>query len=88
MAKRHEVPAANHKEMISWLEENVQENFYEKGFVYDTHTGPFSKHAEWISKDGNTWKFSLYQHLGLPNGKAVVEINDPKAEVIFLLMWT
>lgn len=87
MAKRHQVPSANHKEMIKWLEQNVQENYHKEGYAYDTQSGPFSKHAIWLSKDKKTWMFSLQQYIG-HDGTAFVEIADSKAEMIFLLMWT
>ena len=88
MPNRHKVSAANHKEILKWLHQNVQENYNKEGYVYDTRTGPFSKHAEWVSKDRKTWKVTLYQRIGLPQGETTVEIADPKAEMIFLLMWT
>jgi hypothetical protein len=89
MPNRHQVSAANHKEMIKWLEQNVQENYHKEGYAYNTRLGPFSKYyAIWLSKDKQTWKFSLQQHLGLDDGNAFVEIADSKAEMIFLLMWT
>jgi|APFre7841882654_1041346.scaffolds.fasta_scaffold07153_9 hypothetical protein len=93
MAKGHQVPAANHKEMIKWLEQNVQENYHKEGYAYDTQSGLFSKYAIWLSKDKQTWTFSLQQHIGFDDGKvfdetASVEIADSKAEMMFILRWS
>lgn len=85
---RHKVPGSNHKEILKWLIQNVQENFYEDDLVYNSRSGAFSRWAEWRSKDQKSWILETHHHLGLTYPKTWVEINDPKLEMIFLLMWT
>lgn len=88
MSKRHQLPAANHKEMLKWLCENVQENRYDGDYCYDTKTGPFYRWTEWRSRDEKSWILKLQKDVAHSNGRLWVEIQDPKAEMIFLLMWT
>lgn len=87
---RHKVSGSNHKEILKWLIQNVQENFYEDDLVYDTKSdnGAIFLWAEWRSKDQKSWVLQTQHHRGLEYPKTWVEIKDPKLEMIFLLMWT
>ena len=79
--RRHTFPYANHKEMLEWLCNNIQENYYEDGRRFSmSSVGQF---IEWRSKDFTSWVFRI---AGNPP-KCYVEIIDEKKELLFLLAW-
>lgn len=80
-ARRHTLPYGRHREMIKWLCENIQENYYPDGNRFSmSSVGQF---IEWRSKDRESWIFRI---VGNP-AKCLVEIKDEEKEILFLLAW-
>ena len=81
MTRRHKMPTNRYREMLSWLEENIQENFNSDRQRYNMSTvGHF---IEWRSKDRESW---ILRIAGNPP-KTYVEIIDEQKEIMFLLTW-
>lgn len=80
--RRHVLPYRNHEQMIQWLCDNVQENYYEDGRKYNSSS--ISQFIEWRSKDTVSWVFRI---AGMPP-KCLVEIIDEEKEILFLLRWS
>jgi hypothetical protein len=79
--RRHVLPYRNYQQMLQWLCDNVQENFYPDGSKYNSSSvGQF---VEWRSKDRESWVFRI---VGMPP-KCLVEIPDVEKEILFLLAW-
>lgn len=87
MNRRHQLDGTNHKEILAWLCEHVQENRYDDDYCYDTRSGPFYRWTEWRSKDEKSWILKLQTDLAHWKGRVWVEIKDPKAELMFLMRW-
>lgn len=79
--RRHTLPYKNHKQMLQWLCDNIQENYHSDGSKY--HSSSVSQFIEWCSKDKESWIFRI---AGNPP-KCYVEIIDEKKEILFLLAW-
>lgn len=80
--RRHKfLGTSNYKDMMKWLEENVQENYNRNGDKFGmSSVGQF---VEWRSKDRESWILRL---AGTPPN-TYVEIKDEQKELIFLLAW-
>lgn len=71
----------HHKEMIEWLDANVQENC--KPNLEKYIFSAISRFIEWRSTDHEAWVFRIS---GMPPvGK--VFIKDEKLEMLFMLRW-
>lgn len=81
MTRRHTMPYQRYKEMLTWLEENVQPNYHKTRDQYASSS--VSQFIEWRSVDKESW---ILRIAGNP-AKVYVEIKDPKKEVLFLLVW-
>jgi hypothetical protein len=80
--RRHQLPYKHHKEMLRWLEDNVQPNRNKNG---DKHaSSSVSQFIEWRSLDLKSWIFRV---AGNPP-KCYVEIADEQKELLFLLRWS
>lgn len=79
--RRHTFPTTQYKEMLKWLEENIQENFHKDGEKYNSSTT--SQFVEWRSKDKLSWVLRV---AGNPP-RCYVEIKDDQKEILFLLRW-
>ena len=80
-SRRHTLPYSKHKEMLQWLFDNVQENYYDDGKRFNmSSVGQF---IEWRSKDKESW---ILRIVGNPP-KCLVEILDEEKEILFLLSW-
>ena len=65
--------------MLQWLEENIQESFYENGKKYNSSS--VSQFVEWRSKDTESW---ILRVAGNPP-KIYIQILDEEKEILFLL---
>jgi hypothetical protein len=81
MTRRHTLPYTNHRQMLQWLCDNVQENYHIDGSKYNSSS--VSQFVEWRSKDFTSWIFRI---AGNPP-KCIVEIKDEEKELLFLLRW-
>jgi hypothetical protein len=79
--RRHVLPYRNHKQMLQWLCDNIQENYYSDGSKYNSSS--VSQFVEWRSKDRESWVFRI---VGNPP-KCLVEIISEEKEILFLLAW-
>lgn len=80
--RRHQLPYKYHKEMLRWLEDNVQPNHNKNGDKFNSSS--VSQFIEWRSLDLKSWVFRV---AGNPP-KCYVEIADEQKELLFLLRWT
>jgi hypothetical protein len=79
--RRHVLPYGKHQEMVKWLSDNIQENYFADGNKYNSSS--VSQFVEWRSKDTKSWIFRVF---GNPP-KCSVEILDEQKELLFLLTW-
>jgi hypothetical protein len=78
--RRHQFSYSNnYKIMLQWLEENIQESFYENGKKYNSSS--VSQFVEWRSKDTESW---ILRVAGNPP-KIYIQILDEEKEILFLL---
>lgn len=76
------MPYKRYKEMLLWLEENVQPNYHNK--TRDQFaSSSVSQFIEWRSADKESW---ILRIAGNPP-KVYVEIKDEQKEILFLLIW-
>lgn len=80
-ARRHILSYRNHKQILQWLSDNIQENYHEDGRKFSSSS--VSQFIEWRSKDKISWVFRVF---GNPP-KCAVEIPDEEKELLFLLRW-
>jgi len=81
MNKRHTLPYDKKNEVLTWLTENVQDNFNDALGKYDMNS--VSQFVEWRSKDLESW---ILRVAGFPP-QLFIEIKDPEKETWFLLRW-
>jgi hypothetical protein len=79
--RRHILPYGKHQQMVKWLSDNIQENYFPEGNKYNSSS--VSQFVEWRSKDTKSWIFRVF---GNPP-KCSVEILDEQKELLFLLRW-
>jgi len=79
--RRHGLPHSKYKEILKWLEENIQENFNVDGSKYNSSS--VSQFVEWRSRDRSSW---ILRVAGNPP-RVYVEIEDEEKEILFLLRW-
>jgi hypothetical protein len=77
----HILPYGKHQQMVQWLSDNIQENYFLDGNKYNSSS--VSQFVEWRSKDTKSWIFRVF---GNPP-KCSVEILDEQKELLFLLRW-
>ena len=80
-SRRHSLPYRNHRQMLQWLCDNIQENYYDDGRKYNSSS--VSQFVEWRSKDTESWIFRI---VGNPP-RCLIEIKDEEKEILFLLAW-
>lgn len=79
--RKHRILFSDYKDVLKWLEENVQENYNQNGDKFGmSSVGQF---VEWRSKDKESW---ILRISGSPP-KVFVEIKDEEKELLFLLRW-
>ena len=79
--RRHAFPYAKHRQILNWLEDNIQENYKENQGIYTMSS--VSQFIEWRSKDLKSWVLRI---AGNPP-VCYVEIENKEKEVVFLLVW-
>ena len=70
------------KEIIKWLDSNIQENLNPNLERYTLSS--VGRFVEWRSKDKESWIFRIE---GMPP-KAMVTIKDEKMRMLFMLRWS
>ena len=68
-------------QVLTWLEENIQENYHKDGSRYGMST--ISQFIEWRSQDSQSWVMRI---VGTPPA-GYVEIKDNKLAALFMLRW-
>jgi hypothetical protein len=68
--------------VLSWLEENIQENYHKDGSRYNMST--ISQFIEWRSRDLESWTMRVSG--SPPTG--YVEIKNEKDAIMFALKWS
>ncbi len=81
MTRRHIMLYKRYKEMLLWLEENVQPNYHSNRDHFASSS--VSQFIEWRSADKQSW---ILRIAGNPP-KVYVEIEDEQKEILFLLAW-
>jgi hypothetical protein len=69
-------------QVLTWLEENIQENYHKDGSRYSMST--ISQFVEWRSQDTESW---IMRVAGTPP-KGYVEIKNEKYAIMFTLKWS